>query len=819
MLLLLLVATSSLSLLAEAVPETDPSLIYPNLESADSNGYTIFVDDGYLSNVVALGDINGDSLDDFALTSSNEINIFYGSSDDLVSSLTSEHTVASGRGFKITGQDGSSISYGYDINDDGISDLLYQGYVIFGVPGSTPLGTTEYDVSTLILDPSKGIFIDPSSIPPFSAFKGIGDFNGDGIDDLIASLAYESTNSLYQNGLVYVIFGHAGEWEGIPTLNSTNSLVIHGASEDQRFGSFIVSAGNFNGDDKADLVIACANSEEIYVIYGRDTGVGELDMADFVTGVDSGFKVTTLEEGTELGSTADAGVDINNDGRNDIILGAYGAGTRATGEILVLFGRAGISEDVVLEDFVSSSTTGFKITGGESFAKAGSFVSFPGDVNGDSYQDMWIGESWARTGSYIVYGHAGNSFSDTSLSTLTENGYSGKKFVNVNSAHALGRTKSAGEYTLALVGSNLDYPSGGNSAVNVINYVDGLDDTSTYVNGVATVSSGGACDVQVTMDDTVDYALFVSKEVADAGGISLEYAGGESNCEAFTVNSLEVSGTLAGESALVTASAESLIMIFFVGFTPLLLYTGLRMKADSSNRLLLAAHSILALMSALALVYVSVFSFSTSVLYRNDVLASLAAVNLELGFLLETLLVTQWKYFPFFASSNSAYIPMMTTPMVAAMAVVVVSSISAFSTALAASGNPAGFAALVLAITGLVPTVLMGAFAYFSATSSDPSTVQSPNEIMLVGGIIALAQQLAVIFWTVMAFEGIILISILWSNMFSRNLDFSRLSIPRLSIDFDFGLFDRIAVVYLRKGRIHRIRRQSVELCFIDQED
>ena len=117
-------------------------------------------------------------------------------------------------------------------------------------------------------------------------------------------------------------------------------------------------------------------------------------------------------------SVAMAG-DVNGDGYDDILIGAFGNSEKATaaGQVYLIFGKAsGWSMDTDLSNADASFW-------GEQFDNdAGFSVAGAGDVNGDGYDDILIGammnsEGGSNAGqSYLILGKASGWAKDTSLS-------------------------------------------------------------------------------------------------------------------------------------------------------------------------------------------------------------------------------------------------------------------------------------------------------------------------------------------------------------------------------------------------------------------
>lgn len=119
-----------------------------------------------------------------------------------------------------------------------------------------------------------------------------------------------------------------------------------------------------------------------------------IDLADLDGSI--GFVIPGLEAGDLAGRSVSSGGDVNGDGFDDLIIGAYGAdpdGKSFAGTSYVVFGKAGgfgTSFDLASLD----GSNGFAISGADAFDNSGFSVSSAGDLNGDGTADLIIGARW-----------------------------------------------------------------------------------------------------------------------------------------------------------------------------------------------------------------------------------------------------------------------------------------------------------------------------------------------------------------------------------------------------------------------------------------
>jgi len=184
----------------------------PNLNLSGLNGAngSKFVDGGrQIWTVAAVGDINGDKIADFTVSVKNGgRHVVFGKPGGFGATVNLQ-ALGNTAGFKIAGLWDHSTAAGVDLNDDGFSDVAvsHNGdqnkgtvYVIYGKAG----GFTNINVSSL--NGTNGFRIEGEATQGWLAVgQGAGDFNGDGIHDLL--LGSVANFTLFRAGTSYVIYG------------------------------------------------------------------------------------------------------------------------------------------------------------------------------------------------------------------------------------------------------------------------------------------------------------------------------------------------------------------------------------------------------------------------------------------------------------------------------------------------------------------------------------------------------------------------------------------------------------------------------------
>ena len=299
-------------------------------------------------------------------------------------------------GFRIDGilegdQSGWSVAGAGDVNGDGFADIIIgaeagldnvagESYVVFGAAGGWGAS-----LALSSLDGTNGFRIEGVNGGDHSGFSvaSAGDINNDGFTDIIIG---------EQNGgESYVVFGAAAGWGAsldLSSLNGANGFRLEGAA-----APIVASVGDINGDGFADIIVGGGNN--IYVVFGAAGGwSASLDLSTL--NGSNGFALVGIVGGYDVDNVAGAG-DVNGDGFADIIVGDYG-------KSYVVFGAAegwGASLDVSS----LNGSNGFRLDG----AANGGVASMAGDVNGDGFADLIVGNPIVGNGtlpgeSYVIFG-------------------------------------------------------------------------------------------------------------------------------------------------------------------------------------------------------------------------------------------------------------------------------------------------------------------------------------------------------------------------------------------------------------------------------
>ena len=488
------------------------------------------------SSVSSAGDVNGDGFDDLIIGASRDDPngsysgasfVVFGKTDGTAVELSDIENGIGGfviNGVSVNDFSGSSVSYAGDVNGDGFDDLIIGAYgddpnggdsgasfVVFGKTDGTAVELSDLEAGNggfVINGVSAG---DRSGVSVSTA----GDVNGDGLDDLIVGALRDDPNGS-NSGASFVVFGKtngtAVELSDIE--NGTGGFVINGVSANDVSGRSVSTAGDVNGDGFDDLIVGAPfdypngdYSGASFVVFGKTDGTAvELSAVEAGTG---GFVINGVSANDSSGLSVSSTGDVNGDGFDDLIVGAYGDDPNGdySGASFVVFGK---TDGTAVElSAVEAGNGGFVINGVSASDRSGRSVSSAGDVNGDGFDDLIVGADGddpndsSSGASFVVFG--GNfTGAATEIGTVGDDILIGTSFDDVIFAGTGNDTLDGGGGT--------DRLSGGAGAD--IFTLRNLDGTTTVID-----FDGGEGDKLVVSDfGLADFTAFQSLLSAEGPG-------------------------------------------------------------------------------------------------------------------------------------------------------------------------------------------------------------------------------------------------------------------------------------------------------------
>jgi hypothetical protein len=470
------------------------------------------------TSLASAGDVDGDGFSDVVVGApsfdNGEIDegrafLFRGSASGLTA-----NSVWSAEGNQAGASFGVSVASAGDVDGDGFSDV---------VVGAQSFDNGEIDEGRALL--FRGSASGLSAMPAWTAesdqanaFLGTsvasaGDVNGDGYSDVLVGAPFFGNE-----GRAFLFLGSASGLRSTPAWTGTSSQA--GA----RFGTCVASAGDVNGDGYSDVVVGAPNFANgqsgeggAFVYLGSASGLIPAPV----------WNAESDQVGGNFGASVAGAGDVNGDGYSDVVVGAPQISNPEFGEgraYLYLGSASGLSP--------APAWTAESNRSGSNLAQS---VASAGDVNGDGYSDVVVGAPFyfrnqIYDGQAVLY--LGNSSGLTLTPAWTVWGSVGGALLG-NSVVSAGDVNGDG-YSDVVLGER-GFSNGENSEGRASIFLGsggGLNPTpawTTESNQVgassgSSVASAGDVNGDGYSDVVVGAALFDNGE-ADEGGAFLFFGG------------------------------------------------------------------------------------------------------------------------------------------------------------------------------------------------------------------------------------------------------------------------------------------------------
>jgi len=349
------------------------------------------------ASVEIIPDLNGDNIDellvgapaDTSAESAGNAYLFLGpiESSDEESAHASMYGRFDGDYF------GWAVGSAGDVDGDGEGDLLV------GTPYQQDEGTAGR--AYLFMGPVSGSLSEESARHFYrynndqvgQAVEGLGDVNGDGLDDILVTAPNVDVNEGNRSGAAYVFFGPATS-----TGSLNNADVRFEGEESQtsgRFGYAAARIGDADGDGNEDVLIGAPYVDEgngaTYLYVGVTEG--ELQTGD-------ASATLTGEDGQNSGFSLASGGDVDGDGLNEILVGTpYSSDESANGNFYRIYG--GVSGTSTLNShgsyLIGTYSYGWSVAGGT-------------DLNNDGLLDFVVGRPYASGGGHATITTSGDAY-------------------------------------------------------------------------------------------------------------------------------------------------------------------------------------------------------------------------------------------------------------------------------------------------------------------------------------------------------------------------------------------------------------------------
>ena len=313
------------------------------------------------------GDLDGDGHRDVVVGApgAETVYVAYGPMVGVIDLTEANATVATSSGPSVAGVG--------DADGDGLDDVLVgdpeaepgYAYLVLG-----PLAG-DYDATTVdVLLQGEATYSRAGA-----SVAAAGDVDGDGTADLLIGSPYLGDGG-DGAGAAYLVLGPL---TGGLSLTSADARYI-GEDDGDHAGRWVASAGDTNGDGTREALVGAPDRGDggaVYLVAGSNGGTFDLSGAE--------AKVLAEASGDHVGTAIASAGDVDGDGLDDVIIGAYGndaAASEAGAAYLVLGPISGT---------INLSAADTKLLGERSGDHAGNSVCGAGDLDGDHNGDVAIG--------------------------------------------------------------------------------------------------------------------------------------------------------------------------------------------------------------------------------------------------------------------------------------------------------------------------------------------------------------------------------------------------------------------------------------------
>ncbi|MBK6505303.1 MAG: FG-GAP repeat protein [Ignavibacteria bacterium] len=271
---------------------------------------------------------------------------------------------------------GVSVSTAGDVNGDGYSDVIIgadqyssntgRAYIFFG--GSSPDNTADMTLTGEAINSYFG-----------RAVSCAGDVNGDGYSDVIVG---EPANTS-ATGRSYIYFGGT-------LLDNNPDVTLQGETTGSRFGFFVSTAGDVNGDGYSDVIVSA---------YGYSTWTGKAYVYFGGSSMNNTADLTMTGEATfnYFAQNVSSAGDVNGDGYSDLFVGSPSYAT--VGRTYIYLGSAISAKPILnyVKDVpddqggkvnIKWARSGFDVTGNSMITDYIVYRSYPPSGGGFSWEPV-----------------------------------------------------------------------------------------------------------------------------------------------------------------------------------------------------------------------------------------------------------------------------------------------------------------------------------------------------------------------------------------------------------------------------------------------
>lgn len=300
----------------------------------------------------------------------------------------------------------------------------------------------------------------------FGDALAVGDFNGDGYDDLVVA-ASKDDETVTDAGQIYVIYSDGLGLSSSGTEDFGQAVGSTGTREALDWFGHSMVAGDFDADGYDDLLVGAPREDDdlsgevdagaLTVIFGSSSGLDELSAEYWTQDTTSSPAVVDELDGEveadDLFGNAMVACDLDGDGYDDVAVGARGedvAGVAGAGKVWVAYGYY-YGLDLSTDELISQNKSGILDTAetDDSFGEALACADF----SGDGYDDLAIGVPGEVVGGFasaggvaVIYGSSAGLDVSTDQLITQDSSVNGAIADSAEADDEFGASLAAGDY-------------------------------------------------------------------------------------------------------------------------------------------------------------------------------------------------------------------------------------------------------------------------------------------------------------------------------------------------------------------------------------
>ncbi len=369
-------------------------------------------DDQFGRSVAHIGDLEGDGVTDLAVgmpfaddggTDRGAVWVLFMDNNGQVDVQQKISNTVGGfsGGLDNDDQFGASVAAIGDLNNDAVLDL------VVGVPGDDDGGTDRGALWVLFLNSDGTVNSEQKIASGLGGFGGvlddgdrfgsavanIGDLNSDGITDIAVGVALDDDGGT-NRGAVWILFMNSdGTVSAEQKISQSTGSFAGTLDDNDLFGSSVARIGDLNGDGISELAVGSSGDDDggaergaLWILFMNANGtVSTEQKISQISGLFDG----TLNDGDEFGNAVTSLGDIDNDGYDDIVVGARfnddGGLDRGAVWILFLDKDGKVYSSIKISD-ISGNFNG-TLVDDDQFGYA---LTSIGDLDGDGFGDLAV---------------------------------------------------------------------------------------------------------------------------------------------------------------------------------------------------------------------------------------------------------------------------------------------------------------------------------------------------------------------------------------------------------------------------------------------